>query len=157
MGVKRTHGHIVAQIYISKSDWEDRTATENAISDIKIEKIHHEYFDVSTDVTGKVKDPSTGGHNTSYLMTSTHSLALNGSTWSRTKENKVREYNRRSFKSRGTRNFPKQPGDYGQKDSDRIRVTLDCQAVNKIIYPTDESIPSSELRYQIKGAIEFQR
>ena len=53
--------------------------------------------------------------------------------------------------------FLKQPGDYGQKDSDRIRVTLDCQAVNKIIYPTDESIPSSELRYQIKGAIEFQR
>ena len=43
-----------------------------------------------------------------------------------------------------------------KKDSDRIRVTLDCQAVNKCIYPTHEPIPSSEeLRHKLKGSNRF--
>ena len=43
-----------------------------------------------------------------------------------------------------------------KKDSDRIRVTLDCQAVNKVIYPTHEPIPSSdELRQKLKGSDRF--
>ena len=43
-----------------------------------------------------------------------------------------------------------------KKDSDRIRVTLDCQAVNKVIYPTHEAIPSSdELRHSLKGSDRF--
>ena len=43
-----------------------------------------------------------------------------------------------------------------KKDSDRIRVTLDCQAVNKFIYATHEPIPSSEeLRHKLKGSDRF--
>ena len=43
-----------------------------------------------------------------------------------------------------------------KKDSNRIRVTLDCQAVNKVIYPTHEPIPSSdELQHQLKGSDRF--
>ena len=43
-----------------------------------------------------------------------------------------------------------------KKDSDRIRVTLDCQAVNKFIYATHETIPSSdELRHSLKGNDRF--
>ena len=39
------------------------------------------------------------------------------------------------------------------KDTDRIRVTLDCQAVNKVIYTTHEPIPTSdELRHQLQGS-----
>ena len=41
-------------------------------------------------------------------------------------------------------------------NSGRIRVTLDCQAVNKAIYPTHEPIPSSEeLRHKLKGSDIF--
>ena len=40
-----------------------------------------------------------------------------------------------------------------KKDTDRIRVTLDCQAVNKEIYPTHEPIPTSdELRHNLQGS-----
>ena len=38
-----------------------------------------------------------------------------------------------------------------KKDTDRIRVTLDCQSVNKEIYPMDKPIPTSEeLRYDLR-------
>ena len=41
-------------------------------------------------------------------------------------------------------------------DTDQIRVTLDCQAVNKEIYPTHEPIPSSEeLRHNLRGSDRF--
>ena len=40
-----------------------------------------------------------------------------------------------------------------KKGSDRIRVTLDCQAVNKEIYPTHEPIPNvDELRHNLSGS-----
>ena len=43
-----------------------------------------------------------------------------------------------------------------KKDTDRIRVTLDCQSVNKEIYPTHEPIPSSEeLRHNLRGSDRF--
>ena len=43
-----------------------------------------------------------------------------------------------------------------KKGTDRIRVTLDCQAVNKEIYPTHEPIPSSdELRHSLSGSDRF--
>ena len=43
-----------------------------------------------------------------------------------------------------------------KKDSDRIRVTLDCQAVNKVIYPTHEPIPTSdELRHNLIASDRF--
>ena len=43
-----------------------------------------------------------------------------------------------------------------KKGSDRIRVTLDCQAVNKSIYATHEPIPSTEeLRHSLKGGDQF--
>ena len=43
-----------------------------------------------------------------------------------------------------------------KKDTDRIRVTLDCQAVNKVIYPTHEPIPTSEeLRHNLLGSDRF--
>ena len=32
----------------------------------------------------------------------------------------------------------------GKKCSDKIRVTLDCQEVNKSMYPTYEPIPTAE-------------
>ena len=43
-----------------------------------------------------------------------------------------------------------------KKDSNSIRVTLDCQAVNKEIYPTHEPIPTSdELRHDLLGSNRF--
>ena len=43
-----------------------------------------------------------------------------------------------------------------KKDTDRIRITLDCQVVNKEIYPTHEPIPSSEeLRHELLGSDRF--
>ena len=40
-----------------------------------------------------------------------------------------------------------------KKNSDRIRVTLDCQDVNKEIYPKHEPIPTTEeLRHKLKGS-----
>ena len=43
-------------------------------------------------------------------------------------------------------------------DTDQIRVTLDCQAVNKEIYPTHEPIPSSEeLRHNLRGSDRFSK
>lgn len=43
-----------------------------------------------------------------------------------------------------------------KKDTDRIRVTLDCQEVNKVIYPTHEPIPTSEeLRHNLIGSDRF--
>jgi hypothetical protein len=42
--------------------------------------------------------------------------------------------------------------------SDRICVTLHCQSVNKVIYPTHEPIPSSdELRHKLKGSNRFSK
>ena len=43
-----------------------------------------------------------------------------------------------------------------KKGTDRIRVTLDCQAVNKEIYPTHEPIPNiEELRHDLSGSDRF--
>ena len=43
-----------------------------------------------------------------------------------------------------------------KKGSDRIRVTLDCQDVNKEIYATHEPIPTTEeLRHQLSGSDRF--
>ena len=43
-----------------------------------------------------------------------------------------------------------------KKGSDRIRVTLDCQDVNKEIYATHEPIPTTEeLRHQLNGSDRF--
>ena len=43
-----------------------------------------------------------------------------------------------------------------KKDTDRIRITLDCQEVNKVIYPTHEPIPTSEeLRHNLIGSDRF--
>ena len=43
-----------------------------------------------------------------------------------------------------------------KKDTDRIRVTLECQSVNKEIYHTHEPIPSSdELRHNLRGSDRF--
>ena len=43
-----------------------------------------------------------------------------------------------------------------KKNTDRIRVTLDCQAVNKEIYITHEPIPTTEeLRHKLKGSDRF--
>ena len=43
-----------------------------------------------------------------------------------------------------------------KKDTDKIRVTLDCQAVNREIYPTHEPIPTSdELRHDLLGSDRF--
>ena len=43
-----------------------------------------------------------------------------------------------------------------KKDSDDIRVTLDCQSVNKVIYATHEPIPTvEELRHKMKGSDRF--
>ena len=40
-----------------------------------------------------------------------------------------------------------------KKDSDRIWVTLDCQAVNKEINPTHEPIPTTEeLQHKLNGS-----
>ena len=45
-----------------------------------------------------------------------------------------------------------------KKDTDRIRVTLDCQSVNKFIYTTHEPIPTSEeLRHKMKGSNRFSK
>lgn len=43
-----------------------------------------------------------------------------------------------------------------KKETDRIRVTLDCKSVNEVIYPTHEPIPSSEeLRHKLSGSDRF--
>ena len=43
-----------------------------------------------------------------------------------------------------------------KKDPGSIRVTLDCQEVNKVIYPTHEPIPTSEeLRHNLIGSDRF--
>ena len=43
-----------------------------------------------------------------------------------------------------------------KKNSDNIRVTLDCQAVNKDIHPSHEPIPTIEqLRHKLKGSDRF--
>ena len=45
-----------------------------------------------------------------------------------------------------------------RKNSDRIRVTLDCKEVNKHIYSTNEPIPTvEELRHKFKGADRFSK
>ena len=45
-----------------------------------------------------------------------------------------------------------------KKGTDQIRVTLDCQSVNKFIIPTHEPIPtSSELRHKLRGADRFSK
>lgn len=42
------------------------------------------------------------------------------------------------------------------KNTDRIRVTLDCQIVNREIYTIYESIPTTEmLQHQLKGSDRF--
>ena len=43
-----------------------------------------------------------------------------------------------------------------KRDSNKIRVTLDCKDVNKQIYATHEPIPTSEeLRHQLAGSNRF--
>ena len=43
-----------------------------------------------------------------------------------------------------------------KKDTDRIRITLDCQSVNKVIYSTHEPIPTTEeLRHKLIGSDTF--
>ena len=43
-----------------------------------------------------------------------------------------------------------------KKGTDKIRVTLDCQEVNKSIYPTHEPIPTvEELRHELRGSDRF--
>ena len=43
-----------------------------------------------------------------------------------------------------------------KKGTDKIRVTLDCQEVNKSLYPTDEPIPTvEELRHELRGSDKF--
>ena len=43
-----------------------------------------------------------------------------------------------------------------KKGIDKIRVTLDCQEVNKSIYPTHEPIPTvEELTHELKGSDRF--
>ena len=45
-----------------------------------------------------------------------------------------------------------------KKDINQIRVTLDCQSVNKFIRPTHEPIPTSgELRHQLLGSDRFSK
>jgi len=45
-----------------------------------------------------------------------------------------------------------------KKDSDDIRVTLDCKDVNKHIIPSHEPIPTSEeLRHKLKGSDNFPK
>ena len=45
-----------------------------------------------------------------------------------------------------------------KKDTDRIRVTLDCQDVNRHIYATHEPIPTpEELRHKLKGSDRFSK
>ena len=45
-----------------------------------------------------------------------------------------------------------------KKGTDQIRVTLDCQGVNKFIIPTHEPIPTSaELRHKLRGADRFSK
>ena len=43
-----------------------------------------------------------------------------------------------------------------KRNTDRIRVTLDCTFANKEIYPTHEPIPTpEELRHKLKGSDRF--
>ena len=43
-----------------------------------------------------------------------------------------------------------------KKNTNRIRVTLDCTSVNKVVYPTHEPIPTpEELRHKLKGSDRF--
>ena len=43
-----------------------------------------------------------------------------------------------------------------EKGTNRIRVTLDCQAVNKVTYATHEPIPTpDELRHYLDGSDHF--
>ena len=43
-----------------------------------------------------------------------------------------------------------------KKNTDRIRVTLDCTSVNEVVYPTHEPIPTTEeLRHKLKGSDRF--
>ena len=43
-----------------------------------------------------------------------------------------------------------------KKGTDKIRVTLDCQDVNKNIYATHEPIPTTEeLRHELRGSDRF--
>ena len=43
-----------------------------------------------------------------------------------------------------------------KKGTDKIRVMLDCQEVNKSIYPTHEPIPTvEELRHELRGSDRF--
>ena len=45
-----------------------------------------------------------------------------------------------------------------KKGTDQIRVTLDCQSVNKFIQPTHEPIPTSaELRHKLLGSDRFTK
>ena len=45
-----------------------------------------------------------------------------------------------------------------KRDTDQIRVTLDCQSVNKFILPTHEPIPTSgELRHMLLGSDRFSK
>ena len=45
-----------------------------------------------------------------------------------------------------------------KKGTDQIRVTLDCQSLNKFIIPTHETIPTSgELPHKLKGADRFSK
>ena len=41
-------------------------------------------------------------------------------------------------------------------NTDRIRVTLDCTSVNKVVYQTHEPIPTTEeLRHKLRGSDRF--
>ena len=149
--------------YLRKTDVKggERPAIESEINEIEMEKIRQEFSDVFSDVTGKVKGAPIKiqvREDAIPVIQPPRRIPLHYM--------ERLEAELKKMKSEDIIEGPldlEEPGTFlsnlvitDKKDSNRIRVTLDCQAVNKVIYPTHEPIPSSdELRHQLKGSDRF--
>ena len=149
--------------YLRKTDVKGAKteASETEIIEIKMNEIRKEFSDVFSDVTGKVKGAPIKiqvREDAIPVIQAPRRIPLH---YMSRLESELKK-----MKSEDIIEGPleiEEPGTFisnlvvtDKKDSDRIRVTLDCQAVNKVIYPTHEPIPSSdELRHKLKGSDRF--
>ena len=163
LDLKGSKEEIVNKIeYLNKSDVKIEENDYNKEVDSEMDKIRSEFADVISDTTGKVKGPPIKiqfQEDATPTIQPPRRIPLH--YMSRLEEEL------KKMKSEDIIEGPldiEEPGTFisnlvitDKKDnSGRIRVTLDCQAVNKVIYPTHEPIPTiEELRHKLKGSDLF--
>ena len=163
LDLKGSSEEVVSKVeYLRKTNINEGTdLTKNGTVEAEMEKIRNEFSDVFTDTTGKVKGTPIKiqvREDAIPVIQPPRRIPLHYIDRLEAELEKMKHEDI----IEGPLEI-EEPGTFlsnlvitDKKDSDRIRVTLDCQAVNKVIYPTHEPIPSSdELRHKLKGSERF--